>query len=97
MTKVTAVFLNRAVSECGTSLLCCEDHGIEKFTPELRRWRPAAQEVNYFVKFGEPFSACGTVHLGTVPFLITTHAIMKYNLIACKVLIELVLARTIRH
>jgi hypothetical protein len=29
----------------------------------------------------------------TVPFPITTDAIMEYNLIACKVLIELVLAR----
>ena len=33
---------------------------------------------------------------GTLPFLDTTKTIIKYNLIVCKVLIELVLARTNR-
>jgi hypothetical protein len=33
----------------------------------------------------------------TVSFPITTDAIMEYNLIACKVLIELVLARASGH
>jgi hypothetical protein len=32
-----------------------------------------------------------------LPFSITTNTIMKYNLIVCKVLTELVLARTSRH
>jgi hypothetical protein len=32
-----------------------------------------------------------------LPFSITTNTIMKYNLIVCKVLTELVLARKIRH
>ena len=32
--------------------------------------------------------------IGTMPFLGTTNAIMNYNSIACKVLTELVLART---
>jgi hypothetical protein len=34
---------------------------------------------------------------GTLPFVVTTNAIMKYNSIACKVLTELVLAPTHRH
>jgi hypothetical protein len=32
-----------------------------------------------------------------LPFRVTTNAIMKYNSIACKVLTELVLARTNGH
>jgi hypothetical protein len=34
---------------------------------------------------------------GTLPFIVTTNAIMKYNSIACKVLTELVLARPNSH
>jgi hypothetical protein len=34
---------------------------------------------------------------GTLPFVVTTNAIMKYNSIACKVLTELVLAYANRH
>jgi hypothetical protein len=34
---------------------------------------------------------------GTLPLIDTTNAIMKYNLIACNVLTELVLAHTNRH
>ena len=34
---------------------------------------------------------------GILPFCITTNVIMKYNLIACKVLTELVLARIGGH
>ena len=34
---------------------------------------------------------------GTVPFHVTTNVIMKYNLLACKVLTELVLAHANRH
>ena len=65
----------------------------------LSDFRPAKNEIESGVYlWPERFSWAGPYAIsGTLPFLVTTNAIMKYNSIACKVLTELVLAPTNRH